>query len=687
MSQNINDLDNFRINNNEINSPGVFKAPGETVEIEGQTITGGLFYFGHDKNHQTDPSLVNPSLPIIRSSQRFYDDTLTDWTDYAQLSPQCRGAYITWLASNRDNPKVPLDYIYLYFYGLERRLLVDFINGAVSDNECQIIYDELVRLRTIYGQDPEFYDCATQLMEYLSVFVANITLIDGLGVNPSIDSLLFKYYLATTVNAGRPISPTLALIWLNAAPDHHLRTPARRCADEFSTLFKIRYGEKFDHGMIIKINKARLRLDYYTANESLPDAYSSKLDLPDPSALTGPINKLLTIAQSCTDELDSYSRYLGKKESTKEDLTGLLLLPSELLNDTRSSILNHFKSWATEQINTTDGVTDVASLWQNINQPMPERLYKKDLELLSCLCDKMGLSFAPDPRFHQAKPRVDGQIVLFNQHDHFKPTKAFNKMLVTLHLGAMMASADGVIDSSEIALLHRLIDDDQQLGDTEQKSLHAYLLWRLNTPINMTGLKEKLSHLRSQEKNAVSHILIGIALADGVIDPQEISHLEKFYTALGLDKTTVSDDIHRLSAIKSPPAQPEATAGFSLDQEVLAMHQSDTEAVQNMLGAIFNTDTDEKIDEDDKPVIAHPAGLDKAHQTLFDTLLSKNEWTRNELQQQCALLNLMLDGAIETINDWAYEHIDAPILEGEGQEGNSYIFVDREIVDEILALS
>ncbi|WP_308411889.1 tellurite resistance TerB C-terminal domain-containing protein, partial [Vibrio parahaemolyticus] len=71
-------------------------------------------------------------------------------------------------------------------------------------------------------------------------------------------------------------------------------------------------------------------------------------------------------------------------------------------------------------------------------------------------------------------------------------------------------------------------------------------------------------------------------------------------------------------------------------------------------------------------------GLDNEHKNLFDMLLSKEIWPRNEVHELCKKLNLMVDGAIETINDWAYEKVDAPVLDDDGD-----IYVDLEIVKEL----
>lgn len=63
----------------------------------------------------------------------YQDETLGYWPSFNRLSESSRGAYLTWLASERENPNVPLGYVFIYFYGLERRILVDSKEGGVTD--------------------------------------------------------------------------------------------------------------------------------------------------------------------------------------------------------------------------------------------------------------------------------------------------------------------------------------------------------------------------------------------------------------------------------------------------------------------------------------------------------------------------------------------------------------------------
>ncbi len=676
-------------------APGRWVQSGESINVAGYQITKGFYYFGGRlkslDGYGTDSSLVDNSLPTSASSITFEDESLGYWPKYIGLSPEGRGAYLTWLASDRNNPDTPWGYVFIYFYGIERRALVDAQRGEVTDSEYRELFDEVRRLRTVYGKSRSFSGYSLRLLEMMSLQRPTVVSLQDNELEPRHDSILFRHQLATNVAAGNPVSDDLALAWVKAYPEHTLRTPARRCTDEFSVLFKRRYAQKFGTGLVVKPNKTKLVLGYYPASSSLRNIEIKQENLPDPSVLKAPVKKLIVIAEACTDELDAYSRYLGKKGTSRDDINAVLLLPDDLLSSDSNPAIASFIQWANEQVSaTTQGLVNVADFWAHTGMKLPERINKKEVELITTLASKAGFGIAPDSRFHHAKPSHDGKLVLFSEGhgQYFEPSRAFNETGMTLRLGAMVAAIDGNVDTSEVEVLHRLINHDTKLSPVEKRSLHAYLLWRLNTPANMAGIKTRLDKLGDHEKSAVSHILIGTALADGMVDPSEIKQLEKLYTALGLNKAKVASDIHNLSSKKvsahtsSKVTTPTTTAeiSFTLDEEILALHESETSEIQSMLSAIF-------VDDDPAPEptsVETPAsavtdnGLDTPHQALFDQLTKKEQWARDEVLKACEILELMLDGAIETINDWAYELVDAPVL-----EDDEAIYVDQEIVDEL----
>ncbi|MCJ8315271.1 MAG: TerB family tellurite resistance protein [Pseudomonadales bacterium] len=309
------------------------------------------------------------------------------------------------------------------------------------------------------------------------------------------------------------------------------------------------------------------------------------------------------------------------------------------------------------------------------------------MELIQNLSKKAGFGIAPDSRYHHAKLSLDGKLVLFSEGhgEYFEPTKTFNEIGMALRLGAMVANIDSHLDEDELNILHQLINHDTKISPMEKKSLHAYLTWRLNSPANMNGLKARLEKLDPKAKSVVSHILISVALADGKIDPSEIKQLEKLYAALGLDKSLVTSDIHHISLSKlgtiRPKEQSETKENtvFTLDEELLALHESETSEVQSMLGAIF-VDGEAPHREDLKTTVYEQVdnGLDVSHKSLYQELIVKDKWARKEVIELCQKFELMVDGAIETINDWSFDVVDAPVLDDYDD-----IYVDFEIVEEL----
>jgi hypothetical protein len=62
-------------------------------------------------------------------------------------------------------------------------------------------------------------------------------------------------------------------------------------------------------------------------------------------------------------------------------------------------------------------------------------------------------------------------------------------------------------------------------------------------------------------------------------------------------------------------------------------------------------------------------------------LISKAEWPYEELEELCDGLQLMTAGAVETINDWAFDKAGAPLI-----EVGSTVFIDIELAEEIASL-
>ncbi|WP_207000855.1 TerB N-terminal domain-containing protein [Trinickia mobilis] len=131
----------------------------------------------------------------------------------------------------------------------------------------------------------------------------------------------------------------------------------------------------------------------------------------------------------------------------------------------------------------------------------------------------------------------------------------------------------------------------------------------------------------------------------------------------------------------------QATVPSSLDTERLASLREETKRAGEVLRAIFEVD---EADRSTAPIeaAARPAisgnnaimGLDERHSQLVLQLLMRGAWTRGEVASMCSALNLMLDAALERINDAAFSSFDDSLL-----DGDEVITLNQELAEELQA--
>ena len=129
--------------------------------ISGHTIPGGMIWVGSTMAHgygQIDPALVNPRLPVDMRRPDWDAASVGYWPSYTDITSRQRAAYLSWLAHGRRAPGVPICYVFLFFYGLERRVLdaIDMRAAQTADGlaELAAIRAEIKALRDVYTGQP-----------------------------------------------------------------------------------------------------------------------------------------------------------------------------------------------------------------------------------------------------------------------------------------------------------------------------------------------------------------------------------------------------------------------------------------------------------------------------------------------------------------------------------------------------
>lgn len=98
-----------------------------------------------------DPCLIDPSKPVAHVGD-YTERQMGYWPSYSQIAPEARRAYLNWLGGGRKDPEADVGYVFLFFYGLERRVIIDGAKDDSARGEWPEIAAELRRLLAIYGE-------------------------------------------------------------------------------------------------------------------------------------------------------------------------------------------------------------------------------------------------------------------------------------------------------------------------------------------------------------------------------------------------------------------------------------------------------------------------------------------------------------------------------------------------------
>ena len=71
-------------------------------------------------------------------------------------------------------------------------------------------------------------------------------------------------------------------------------------------------------------------------------------------------------------------------------------------------------------------------------------------------------------------------------------------------------------------------------------------------------------------------------------------------------------------------------------------------------------------------------GLDHDHSTFLRRLIGQHVWSRDELADMAADMELMLDGALEHINETMLDSFEAPLAEGDDP-----IEINQELLEKL----
>ena len=698
----------------------VWVPAGQVVQVGSVVVGGGAFYLGAEPStssyHRADPPLVNPALPVNFAAPDWAGTCLGYWPAYDQITPEGRAAYLSWLSWQRDTHGFPIGYVFLYFYGLERRSLIDAFGSNEARGEQVWILAELERLLALYG--PANHSFAAYASSLISVLRCLVTKCDPENEGPpeiernwEIPAEL-KVRIGQLVAAGRPLPAAWALAWVRAHPDFYLNTPAARCAAELLSLFSIRYREKYGDGMVVHPPKTPLVLHYRAASQGIGHTVDIAVEgIPDISTLTAPVKELAGLAHACTDELDSYSRFVGRHPDETDSLAALALLPSPLLHQHPANAkLRALVEWC-EGVLAGNGevVVETFGLAAHWPSSTPNRLNRSDAVSLAGLLETQGYGIEPDARF--SGPLHTDKVVLFRLGQGQRGVSEEDREFLE-KAGPVLQLAGVVIATTHGG--HRGLDEPTStlvsalsLSDSEVPRIHAHLRWATSLTSHPSISKRLFAHMDPPAAEKVGQFLIDLAASNGELGPAQVSVLTNAYRVLGLAPAEVYSLIHERSTRgasdlvtvrpEGPPSKGEpipprpatdpspsptpvaaaearATtrrAPVVLDPDLVRLRLVNSAQAAALLGEVFT--------EDEPAVAPQAVGISSANTTLLQKLSSKPIWTRQEFDTLARSLGVLPNGALESLNDLAFDTCGESVI-----EGDDVLEINNDVLQELL---
>jgi uncharacterized tellurite resistance protein B-like protein len=680
----------------------IFYGPGSRLKLDRGNLDSPLLYVCKGVLPDApDASLIESGLPVSRSGS--IAERLPYWPSYRSASPAQRSRYIEWLLQGRSDPQTEVGYVFLYFYGLERRILID-------EADYREIADELLRLLPIYGHSASFQRYAQGLL-WTTIWLSRKgqsvpyrTVEQAVAAAQWTDETL-NLALACFAGCGRPLPDDL-VYHLAQHQVYSARTViVQRHRDLHKRSFFTHFQKKYPHGLRVKVGKRDRRLEYFPASATLGRIHDVGGPLAAervPSLLgSSQFTPLSNIWNQAIEDLRQYDRAHKRAKGTRLTAEMYEALPEHL----RQGEHPHFDQWCqlldrsiTEDGWTIISVADFARLEGIAERP---KLTRHQSMQLAEAASQLGFALEPDPR-------ITGKVYLWNQRvSVFPATEELSQNVASYHaaallleLGVGIAASDGVLDEIELGRLSNHLENQFELSTHDSCRLEhlRYLLSKCPAS-GFAPAKDMQSRLNREQRKKVGEFLVGIAAADDFISPEEIRALTHAYRALGLTRGDLDDLLHAVeSKTGTFAAQDSAGMVFHLDQERIRAILSETEQVTEFLReAMREPETDDADVEPEKgksggnpaTIVVQPPpasgestpiareDLQGVTHGCFDELardlkpfvrsaVSQRLWTRPALDQLARQHRVMLGSAIERINEWSYDRLgDALFVDNE----------------------
>lgn len=522
--------------------------------------------------------------------------------------------------------------------------------------------------------------------------------------------------LAWFVQRDEPLPVWMAYVVAEESPHSQRSVVTKRVNDEFRTLFAKRYEQRFGRGLVLRTAKRERKILYQPATSVMSEA---SIKIPNVLGISSQFKKLAAIWNECIEDLRKLSSVARTQQVGELTAAAWEAMPSELRAQVDHPLTQPICDVVAEHTDEDGHVFIRASSFSGILELEDRaRFTPTQSRQVAATVEHVGFAVEPDARLTGKGYRSDELLAVFPQAYEGRPDKKrYGGAACMLRLGLAVAEADGRIDEEELSRVTEHIEGGFDLNEHERRRLEALRTLLLQTGSDITGLGTLLqTTLDTKGRRSVGRLLVAVAAVDGVITNGELKALRRCYRALGLGVETLdvtlqelapSTDEAPITVMPGRPRRPGETipesrreeSAVKLNRDAIARIMHETREVSVLLAEAMNVETDEAetavAEAVPKPVggpesvptpraIVPPprtassvAGKPKGQYVAFyDELVQKSEWTRDEAEALARQHGHMFAGAIESINDWAFDALDGQLI----YDDDDVIEIDQDLL-------
>jgi hypothetical protein len=674
------------------------------------TIKGAMVYSTTDHGCDERSAIYRPRqfrTPRLDTSDKSWLRNPYQFVyGYRMMNATARWHYLEWLHNGR--PKAgSLSFLNLYLQGLERRVILD-------QADVLPIWNELWRLHP--GQENEWHPTRLHIERFLWFLL------------PQVGAQATNRQVAMLARGARQISQwdneprsqlSLLLYWSAQRFGHLPAWLAFYCARILPESHRTVVLERAEWEMLQLFTQAWDKRDEMQIPLSLPDRAMGRYEFrphnfsiktvsatwKDPLRRTKHWKKLshelVALFNQCQTELRPFGLALGKDGITRESRLAWEVLPASLQQGEHPS---HQKIWQLggqmlkETGYATTTLDEVARALEMGERPALSPQLSRGVAQSLQYCD---LGIEPDARLSGKSYRWGDALVLFSvsceKLGTLDETAAvrYQSHAAFIRCALLVAQAAGEVRQETLTLIAQRLFETFDLQPLEKRRARALANLLVRQEVSLTGHKWPDSSMDTLREQLPS-LLFEIVGLNGQVNKAEEAALAVVWKRLGLEKRKLTQALDELSSrgvvfigsavpgragekLPPPAIGASPTVAFELDHGVIGALLEDTAQVHRALHEAMGVEEEfsspivevesEKIPEPEvakEEITPLYTGLAPGLHDLLTALLQQPQWEKAAAKELARHHGTMLAGAIEKINDWAFDELGEQLIYDDG---------------------